>query len=620
MLVSTEDKAETQSIAERARQFWQLVDNLPRLLQLVWAAVPQWLLLSLGLTLLTSLLPIVQLFVSKLVVDQVVVVLQAAADDRPQLIQQLILYAGIGFGLSLVEDLFNQTNSYVSTMLGDRFSLYANTQLLEKAVHLDLAHYESPEFHDLLRLAQTGSIYPLQVLRLLLNLLSQGLRLVGLLTLLLRFKGWVILLLVATTAPTFWMSIRYSEFRFWMTRWQMPSRRLADYFEDVLTEGNYAKEVRIFNLGSHLLDEYREIRQTFNQEAQSLAQKQAISQWLISLVSAVGFYGAYALVLWEALQGSITLGDLTLYTGTFQQAQGTMSGILSTIANLYEYSLYIEQYFDFLALEPKVVSLSEANPMPHPIQTGLKLDNVSFTYPGADEPTLKHLTLEVKPQECIALVGANGSGKTTLLKLLTRLYDPDEGQIFLDEQPLQSFDLADLRLNVGVLFQDFVRYPLSVENNIGFGYLPKLDDQDLIQQAATNAGAAELIEGLTGGYKSVLGKMFSGGVDLSGGQWQKIGLARAFMSQAQILVLDEPTAAVDAIAEHDLFQRFRQLTAGKMTFLVSHRFSTVRMADRIVVLKAGEIAEVGSHQDLMARNGLYAEMFTLQASSYNDHQ
>lgn len=590
--------------------------NMPRLIRLVWAAAPGTLVISIMLTLSSSLIPATQIYISKLIVDRVVALVGEGVAVA-LMIQALVPLVAAGFGFLLLQAILQQLDSYTTQVMSDRFLLYANTQLLQQATRLDLAHYESSEFHDILdRAQQSGSSYPMRVLQLSLRLLGQVTRLVGLLALLLRFNPLVFVLLLLSALPTFWVGVRFSARRFWMTRRQTPSRRLADYFGKILTEPQFVKEVRLFNLGGYLVDQYHTIRENFNQESKLLAKRQALAQVTLEIISAVGFYGAYALVLWETVRGLVTIGDLTLYAGTFQQAQAATAAILLSIATLYEFNLYVSQYFEFIDLNPQVVDPPRAKPFPQPIRAGLVLQNVYFTYPGSDTPTLKNINLSVAPEECIALVGLNGSGKTTLLKLLTRLYDIDRGLITVDDISLSTFNLADLRRNIGVLFQDFARYALSAKDNIGFGNLPNREEDGQILRAATDAGATAVITGLDQGYDTVLGKMFTGGVDLSGGQWQKIGLARAFMSQAQVLILDEPTAAVDAIAEHDLFERFRQLTRGKMTFLVSHRFSTVRMADRIVVLEKGEVVEVGTHVQLIAQQGRYEEMFRLQAESY----
>ncbi len=605
-----------QNLTEKFASSLAIFKNMPRLLRLVWEATPMALLVSLVLTLVSSLIPATQIYISKLIVDQVVALVgQGVAIAL--IIPTLTPLVAAGFGFLLLQAVLTQLDSYTQQVMSDRFLLFANTQLLQQATRLDLAHYESSEFHDIMeRAQQSGSNYPMRVLRLMLMLLGQVTRLIGLLALLLRFNPLVFLLLLLSALPTFWVSVRFSERRFWMTRRQTHSRRLADYFGKVLTEPTFVKEVRLLNLGGYMSEQYHEIREAFNQESQVLARRQALAQVTLEIISAVGFYGAYALVLWETVRGLVTIGDLTLYAGTFQQAQGATTGILTTMATLYEFNLYVSQYFEFIDLSPQIVSPTRPKDFPSPIREGLVLKDVYFTYPGSEKPTLSNINLTVGSQECIALVGLNGSGKTTLLKLLTRLYDIDRGLIAIDEVPLSAFDLRDLRRNIGVLFQDFARYALTVQDNIGFGNLSERQDNTQVQQAAVDAGATGLIDGLERGYETVLGKMFDGGVDLSGGQWQKIGLARAFMSQAQVLILDEPTAAVDAIAEHDLFERFRQLTQGKMTFLVSHRFSTVRMADRIVVLENGEIIETGTHDQLVAKQGRYEEMFRLQAESY----
>ncbi|MEO0803908.1 MAG: ABC transporter ATP-binding protein [Cyanobacteria bacterium J06642_2] len=594
-------------------RLWAMLGNTPRLLGLVWEAAPRWVVANAIATLGDAIVPVARLYIMKLIVDRVLLML---SQERTSLVPLLGLVS-LGFGLTVLRQIFQQTNTYVSRILNDEFALHANGKLLKQAIRLDLAHYESPKFYDTLNRAQKdGSQYPLRALQNINHLLGQTTKLFGLMMLLLRFNPIVLLLLLVTSLPGFWIGVRYSQRRFWMTRRQTPSRRLSEYLKQILIGQSYVKEVRQFSLGSYLWQQWHDIRTEFNRESHLLAKQQSLARLAISSLANLGFYGAYVLVLWQALQGAITIGDLTLYAGAFQQAQGTIRGLLQNIANLYEDNLYVSQYFEFLALEPKIVSDPIAKPFPRPMRKGLVCRNVTFTYPGATEPTLHQIDLTVRPGECVALVGTNGSGKTTLLKLIARFYDLDTGTISIDGIPLPAFDLSDLRQNIGVLFQDFARYALSAADNIGFGYLPERGNRDRLTSAAAAAGADRLLDSLAGGYDTILGKMFAGGVELSGGQWQKIGLARAFMSTAQVLMLDEPTAAVDAIAEHELFQRFRQLTRGKMTFLVSHRFSTVKMADRIVVLERGRITEMGCHDELMALNGTYAGMFRVQAENY----
>lgn len=596
-------------------RFWEMVANTPRLVRLVWDAAPRWLLLNLVITVLGALIPVAQLYVSKLIVDRVISSLgQPTTDWKP-----LIGLVGLGLGLACLQGGLSKSKEYVSRILNDEFTLHANHVLLEQAVRLDLAHYELPDFYDTLsRAQQSGSTYPVRVLGTLNSLIGQTVSFAGLLTLLLSFSPVIMLLLLLTSVPAFWVGISFSGRRFWMLRHQTQSGRLADYLQTVLLNQKYVKEVRLFNLSQHLLDQWQTIRAGFNEESRALAAKQNSVRFGIGAIASLGFYAAYAWAIIQTVRGVITVGDLTMYSGAFQQAQTLLQGILENVALTYEYNLYVSQFFEFLNLKPEIVSPPNSLAFPNPMRKGLQLRNVTFTYPGATEPTLRNLNLTVSPGESIALVGVNGAGKTTLLKLLTRFYDLDSGEITVDGIPLTKFDLTDLRRNIGVIFQDFARYDLSVQENIGFGDLREYTNQPRIQKAAQDAGAAEIIDKLDYGYHTMLGKIFPNGTDLSGGQWQKVGLARAFMTPAQILILDEPTAALDAIAEYDLFQRFRQLTQGKMTFLVSHRFSTVRMADRIVVLEHGRIVEMGSHDDLMKQGGLYEQMFSLQASSYQE--
>ena len=595
------------------RRLQDILINTPLLLRLVWQATPLYLFLSLAVTGLQSIIPAVMLIINKSIVDMVI----ANWGNTNFVWRPLIMLVAIRFGISLLRAVLNQTNLYVGQIFNDRLMLYTKYVLLEKSAQLDLAHFESSEFYDTLSRAQnSGSNYPVRVIQTLTGLFGQGITLISLLGLLFKFNWAVVPLLFFTALPAFWTSIVYSGRRFWMTRMETESGRLSDYIQRVLTNPNFAKEVRLFNLGEHLLNKWSGIRNDFNGKSAAIAFEYAKMRGLSGVLVNSGFYIAYGWTLVQTIAGKISVGDFTMYTGAFNQAQQVLPAILENIAKIYEHNLYVCQYFEFLALKPEVTNIPRPKSFPQPIRRGLSIKNVTFTYPGADKPTLRDISIDIKPGESIALVGLNGAGKTTLLKLITRLYDVDLGTITIDGIPLQEIKLSELHTNIGVLNQDFARYQLSAKDNIGFGNLKERENQLRIEQAARDSGADRVVADLVESYETRLGKMFKGGVDLSGGQWQKIGMARAFMTDAPILILDEPTAALDAIAEFELFEKFRALTAGKMTFFVSHRFSTVQLADRIVVLENSRIIEVGSHSELMTNNGLYAEMFRLQASSY----
>lgn len=601
-------------MATSRKRFQDILVNIPLLLRLVWQATPLYLCLSLAIKGLQSLIPALMLVINKAIIDLVI----ANWGNANFVWQPLILLVAIRFGISLLRAISNQASLYIGQIFNDRLNLYTNYVLLEKSSQLDLAHFESAEFYDTLARAQnSGSNHPVRVIQTLTGLFGQGVTLISLLSLLLKFNAAIIPLLLFTSLPSFWTSIIYSGRRFWMTRKETESGRLSNYIQQVLTNPEFAKEVRLFNLGQHLLGQWQEIRTDFNRKSGAIASEYARMRGLSGILVNSGFYLAYGWTLIKTIAGKISVGDFTMYTGAFSQSQQLLPAILENIARIYESNLYVSQYFDFLNLKPQIINNSRPQHFPHPIKQGLSIQNISFTYPGATHPTLRNLNLDIKPGESIALVGLNGAGKTTLLKLLTRLYDVDSGVITIDDIPLTEIKLSELHTNIGVLNQDFARYQLTVQDNIAFGNLAQRDNQQRIEQAAIDSGANRVVDTLAKGYQTRLGKMFKGGVDLSGGQWQKIGMARAFMTDAPILILDEPTAALDAIAEYELFEKFRTLTAGKMTFFVSHRFSTVQLADRIVVLENNRIVELGSHPELMTQDGLYAEMFRKQASSYN---
>ena len=579
----------------------------------MWQGTPLYLLLSLAIKGLQSLIPALMLVINKAIVDLVI----ANWGNADFVWRPLILLVVMRFGVSLLLAIFNQASLYISQIFNDRLNLYTEYVLLEKSTQLDLAHFESAEFYDTLSRAQnSGSNHPVRVIQTFTALFGQGVTLISLLGLLLQFNVALVPLLFFTTLPSFWTGIVYSSRRFWMTRRSTESGRLSNYLQQVLTNPEFAKEVRLFNLGRHLLGQWQDIRTDFNHKSAAIAAEYARMRGISGILVNSGFYLAYGWTLIRTIAGQISVGDFTMYTGAFSQSQQLLPAIMENIAKVYESNLYVSQYFDFLNLKPQVTNAPRPKSFPQPIKQGLSLQNVSFTYSGMVQPTLRNLNLDIAPGESIALVGLNGAGKTTLLKLLTRLYDVDSGVITIDGIPLPEIKLSELHTQIGVLNQDFARYQLTVQDNIGFGNLSQRENQLRIKQAAIDSGANRLVETLSQGYQTRLGKMFKGGVELSGGQWQKIGMARAFMTDAPILILDEPTAALDAIAEYELFEKFRALTAGRMTFFVSHRFSTVQLADRIVVLENSRIAEVGSHSELMAHNGLYAKMFRKQASSY----
>jgi ATP-binding cassette subfamily B protein len=581
--------------------------HTPRTMGLVWKSSPRGTIALFALTLLVAVLPVGMVWVAKQIIDVVV-----AQDERGALFWVLI-----ELGAVALLALCNRLLQLVRGLVGARLGLDVNATILAKAVTLDLRHFEDPEFYDrLTRARREASQRPLSVVTQTFSIVQALLSLGGFAALLVGYSPLAVGGLLLAAIPATVAEMRFSNTAFRVRNWRAPDARKLMYLEYVLANDDHAKEVKLFGLGAPLLARYRELGERFYREDKKLAVKRAVWGYSLSLIGVAAFYGCYLAMVLSAAAGAITLGLLTLYAAAFRQGQGAFQTVLASIGGMYEDSLYMSNLFAYL---------DQASPGPpgprEPLAispgTGFRLDDVGFQYPGSDKWALRHLTLDIPPGTSLALVGENGAGKTTFIKLLTGLYTPSEGRILLDGKDLRDWDADALRSRIGVIFQDFNQYQLMVRDNVGFGSVGHLGDDARVGRAVDKGGAQELVGTLGKGLDTQLGRWFKDGTELSGGQWQKLAIARAFMrEEADILVLDEPTAALDARAEKEVFERFRELTRGRTTILISHRFPTVRMADRILVIENGQVIEDGSHEQLVARGGRYATMFTLQAEGY----
>jgi ATP-binding cassette subfamily B protein len=577
-------------------------------LGLVARTDPTLLAVLVGLTAVSGLLPPAVAWVGQRIVDGVV---HAKGDVTPAL-GWLAVEVVLVVGLAVVARGRTAATSLLRARLGHR----VNVQILEKALTLDLAHFEDAAFYDrLTRARREASSRPLSLVTHTLDLGRTTLMLGSFGVLLAGFSPWAVLVLVAAGIPSFYVEARFSGEAFRLFSWRAPEAREQNYLETLIAREDYAKEVQIYGLGSFFLDRYRAIFQKVYAEDRSLTLRRAGWGFVVGLLSTAAFYGAYAWIATSAVAGVISVGAMTMYLVVFQQGQSAFAQVLGTVNGLFEDTLYMTMLTEYLGQRTELPSGS-ATFGPEP-GAGLAFVDVSFQYPGAPAPALADVSFVLRPGEKLALVGQNGSGKTTLVKLLTRLYAPTRGKIYLDGLDLAQWDRDALRRRVGVIFQDFARYQLKVGENVGVGDVARVSDTGAWKLAADTALATEMIEALPRGFDAQLGRWFADGMELSGGQWQKVALARMFMRRdADILVLDEPTAAVDAEAEALLFEQFREKTAGKMAILISHRFSTVRRADRILVLHQGRVVEAGTHEALLALDGRYARLFTLQAQGY----
>lgn len=597
------------------REFLAVFRYSRRALELVWRTSRPLTVVLAVFTLLAGVLPAAVAWVGALIIDAVV----AAAgvyretgmlEARPVMVLVAVEGALVG-ALAGAQRALSASQSLLRAQLGQR----VNEMILQKALQLDLAQFEDAEFYDkLTRARREASSRPLSLVTRTFGLAQNGISLVSYGVLLAQFSGWAVLLLVLAGLPSFLAEAKFSGDAFRLFRWRSPETRMQMYLETVLAREDHAKEVQLFTLGPRLLDRYREIFRKLYREDRNLTLRRDGWGFVFGLVGTVTLYGAYAWVAFTTIAGRITLGQMTMYMMLFRQGQAAVSASLSAISGMYEDNLYLSTLYEYLET-PVAPRTGELLRGPDP-SDGIRFEQVSFTYPGAETPALRDIDLHIKPGESLALVGENGAGKTTLVKLLARLYDPTEGRILVDGTDLRNIELHSLRRNIGIIFQDYIRFQLRAKENIAVGNIDKLAEQLTIEEAAQKSMADEVIDTLPERYEQFLGKRFKDGVDLSGGQWQKVALGRAYMRDAQLLILDEPTSALDARAEHEVFLRFSELIAGKTAVLISHRFSTVRMADRILFLENGQLLELGSHEELLAKGGKYAELFQLQAQGY----
>ena len=586
--------------------------NIRPLLRMVWETSPPLLVTTAVLRLFRALLPVAILWVSKLILDAVVARISRGSGT----LETVWKLVAIEFGLAILSDVLGRANTLCDSLLGDRFTNRVSVRLMQHATRLDLASFEDPVFYDKLERARRQTTGRLGLLAALLSVCQDTLSLISLSVGLIVFSPWLMVLLVAAVVPAFLGETHFTTLAYSVLYRWTPQRRQLDYLRMLGASVQSAKEIKIFGLGDHLTQRYHQLSEDIYKENKAIAVKRASVGSLLNLIATGGYYGAYVVVLARTLSGALSVGTFTFLTGAFSRSRAYIEKILASFNDISEQALFLKDLFEFFEMEPGIRSHPGALPAPRPIRDGFEFRRVSFSYPGSDRQVVHDINFRLSTAEKIALIGENGAGKTTLVKLLSRLYDPTEGIILLDGNDLRDYSVEDLRQEVGVIFQDYMRYDMFVRENIGFGKIEALGEQDRLEHAARKSLASQVIDRLPAGYDQMVGRRFEGGMDLSGGEWQKLALARAYMRDAQLLILDEPTATLDARAEYEVFQRFADLTRGRMAVLISHRFSTVRMADRILVLADGRIREQGTHQQLVALGGRYAELFELQAAGY----
>jgi ATP-binding cassette subfamily B protein len=597
--------------------------NLPAFVALIWRTSPLLTASSLALRLIRALVPIVTLYIGKLIIDEVVLLVQKP--DNPGTLQEwwasgLLNWLSVlliaEFALAVLTDVLGRVVSLIDSLLGERVSNDTSIRLMEHAATLDLEDFEDAEFQDKLERARSQASGRMALMGLLFGQAQNMITVLSFAAGLIVYAPWLIVLLIIALVPAFLGEAHFNAQGYMLAYFRTPERRELDYLRRTAASAEAAKEVKIFGLNGFLIDRYRRLATDLYAANRELAVRRASWGGLFTAIGTIGYYLAYAYIAWRTLAGEFTIGDLTFLAASFRRLSGLLEGLLSGFSATASQALYLDDLFSFFDVKPEIYSPANPLPFPQAIRQGFTFESVGFRYPGAERWAVRNMSFTLNAGEVLALVGENGAGKTTLVKLLARLYDPDEGRILLDGRDLRDYDLDQLRGNIGVIFQDFVRFNFTAADNIAVGRIDARADKARIEEAAERSRASDVIAKLPGGYDQMIGKRFRNGVELSGGEWQKVAIARAYMRDAQVLILDEPTAALDARAEFEVFQRFKEVSEGRTAVLISHRFSSVRMADRILVLADGQVEAQGTHDQLIAQSGRYAELFELQAASY----
>ena len=588
--------------------------NVPRFFRMIWAVSPKLTVWNMALRLIQAAVPLAMLYVGKIIIDEVIA--QIAHPVALSLSNPLWFWVGFELFLAVLSSLLNRAITLTDSLLGDLVNNDSSIRIIRHAATLDLYQFEDATFYDKLERARTQTSGRTALMSMVLSQAQDLITVVFLAAGLIAFNPWLLLILVVAVIPSFIGESKFNQESYSISRSWTPERREIDYLRYIGASNETAKEIKIFGLEDFIANRFKTISDRYFLVNQKLALRRAGWGALFSALGTISYYAAYVFVIGQTIAGQITVGTLTFLAGSFSRLQGLLQGIVSRFSRIAETSLYLQDLFDFLELKPLAGDHAGGHKIPRPMKQGFVFEDVGFKYPETDIWALRHLSFTLHPGEKLALVGENGAGKTTLVKLLAHLYEPSEGRILLDGIDLCEYDPEDLRREIGIIFQDYVRFMFTAGENIAIGNISEKENQPRISDSAHKSLADSVIEPLPLKYEQMLGKRFAGGVDLSGGQWQKVALARAYMREAQLIILDEPTASLDARAEHEVFVRFAELMKGKAAVLISHRFSTVRMADRILFLEHGELLELGTHEELLAKGGKYAELFRLQAKGY----